>query len=84
MRAGCCCCNAALTSGGVGGAGEGAGGDPSRHRYRGKVREHRILSVHVSGKVGGLWRGDRAGVGGAPLLELGVLFPAPFTCTVKS
>lgn len=62
----------------------GAGGYPRRHRYRGKVREHRILSVHVNRKVGGLWRGDRAGVGGAPLLEPGVLFPAPFTCTVKS
>lgn len=67
----CChCCNAALTSGGVGGGGDGvvAGGYPSLDRYRGKVREDRILSLQVNRKVGGLWRGDRAGVGGAPLL----------------
>lgn len=64
----CCyrCCNAALTSGGVGGGGSGvgAGGYPSLDRYRGRVREDRILSLHVNRKVGGLWRGDRAGVGG--------------------
>lgn len=35
---------------------------------RGERLEYRILSLHVSRKVGGLWRGDRAGVGGAPLL----------------
>lgn len=78
----CCynCCYAALTSGSVSGGGLGAGG--YLDRCRGKVREHRILSLHVNRKVGGLWRADRAGLGGA-LLQ-GILFPAPFTCAVKS
>lgn len=48
--------------------GVGAGGYPSLDRYRGRVREDRILSLHVNREVGGLWRGDREGVGGAPLL----------------
>lgn len=43
-----------------------ARGYPSPDRNRGKAREHRILSLHVNRKVGGLRA--RAGVGGAPLL----------------